>query len=265
LDSNKEFSSPPQTKQSPLKQKAPAKRTMAENHKKSAKRRRTDSSLDDKGLSSPQAESRAKEASSPTGTASKTKFSKASKPKMDLDAKENNTDIHPLRAKDGADFGSESELSVVLDEAPKLERKQNKKSAKSLNQSKAQTGGNADTGPELDQVEMKRLQGWLLKCGVRKVWSRELATFESPKAKIKHLRRMLEDIGMKGRYSLEKAKKIKEERELQADLELVQEGARRWGTGSRGEGSDDGRPKRQWRARGLQNLAFLSDDGKETD
>lgn len=35
---------------------------------------------------------------------------------------------------------------------------------------------------------------------------------------------------MTGRYSNEKAKRIKEERELAADLEAVQEGAKVWGT-----------------------------------
>ena len=43
---------------------------------------------------------------------------------------------------------------------------------------------------------------------------------------------MLADIGMGGRYSNEKARKIKEERELAADLEAVQQGAKAWGADS---------------------------------
>jgi hypothetical protein len=38
---------------------------------------------------------------------------------------------------------------------------------------------------------------------------------------------------MKGRFSVEKAKKIKEERELVAELEFIQEGARNLGEGHR--------------------------------
>jgi len=52
-----------------------------------------------------------------------------------------------------------------------------------------------------------------------------LAKFETPKEKIKHLTGLLTDVGMTPRYSNEKAKKIKEERELQAEVEAVQEGA----------------------------------------
>lgn len=165
----------------------------------------------------------------------------------------------------GADQeASESEMSVVLDEAPKPNRKQ-QKSADAPAKKGKKASAKADPNLDPDQAEIKRLQGWLVKCGIRKMWSRELAPYDTPKAKIKHLKKMLEDAGMKGRYSLEKAKKIREERELKADLELVQEGARRWGTGSTGEESEnEGRPRRRL-ARGLKNLAFLGDNGEETD
>jgi len=43
---------------------------------------------------------------------------------------------------------------------------------------------------------------------------------------------MLADVGMAGRYSNERARKIKEERELAADLEAVQQGAKAWGAES---------------------------------
>lgn len=166
----------------------------------------------------------------------------------------------------GADQeASESEMSVVLDEAPKPKRKQQKSADTPAKRSKRKTSAKADPNLDPDQAEIKRLQGWLVKCGIRKMWSRELAPYDTPKAKIKHLKKMLEDAGMKGRYSLEKAKRIREERELKADLELVQEGARRWGTGSAGEESDnEGRPRRRL-ARGPKSLAFLDDDGEETD
>lgn len=83
-----------------------------------------------------------------------------------------------------------------------------------------------------EEEQIKSLQGWLLKCGIRKVWYRELARFNTHKEKIQHLKNMLAGIGMVGRYSLDKAKRIKEDRELQADVEAVQEYGSQWGKAS---------------------------------
>ena len=118
-----------------------------------------------------------------------------------------------------------------------------------------------ETGP--DEAEIKRLQGWLVKCGIRKMWWKELKPYESSKAKIKHLKDMLSDIGMTGRYSQEKASQIKEARELAADIEAVKEGAERWGKGNE-DPEDDGQSKRRL-VRGAKNYDFLSSDGEETD
>lgn len=103
----------------------------------------------------------------------------------------------------------------------------------------------------------------MLKCGIRKFWSKELAKFETPKEKIKHLTGLLTDVGMTPRYSNEKAKKIKEERELQAEVEAVQEGA---GWAKMDNGRVNTRSTRSAPAvstaekkqiRGMEDLAFL--------
>lgn len=164
---------------------------------------------------------------------------------------------------------SESEMSVVYDEEPKpktaRKRKSgegaSKKAAPKKEKKAAVKGKEEDLDP--DQVEIKRLQGWLVKCGIRKMWWRELQPYETPKAKIKHLKQMLEDVGMKGRYSLEKARQIRDERELKADLEQIQQGAKKWGTGSGDESDGPAHPRRA--ARGRQALAFLESDGEESD
>jgi hypothetical protein len=95
------------------------------------------------------------------------------------------------------------------------------------------------------------------------MWARELKPYDTPKAKLQHLRNMLSDAGMTGRYSVEKANQIREARELQADLEAVQEGAKYWGKqesgGDEEEEQDVGaRPKRRL-AKGLQELAAFGD------
>ncbi|KIY03007.1 uncharacterized protein Z520_01473 [Fonsecaea multimorphosa CBS 102226] len=173
-----------------------------------------------------------------------------------------------------AEDGSDSEMSVLLDEVPpqKKSRKRKdsarQKSKKPASKSATKPKADADTDPEL--AEIKRLQGWLVKCGIRKLWGKELKPYETSKAKIKHLKEMLADVGMTGRYSLEKANQIKEARELAADIEAVQEGAERWGAaqdedGARVEkGTDSSRPARRL-VRGARNYDFLSSDGEETD
>lgn len=161
---------------------------------------------------------------------------------------------------------SESEMSVVLDEEPKPKRKRSTSTGGQTKKPKKQPASKAKESATLDsdQAEIKRLQGWLIKCGIRKMWHRELAPYDTSKAKTSHLKGMLKDVGMEGRYSMEKAKKIKEERELKADLQIVQEGARRWGADGAAEESEEEKPRRRL-ARGLKNFDFLGDDGEETD
>lgn len=167
--------------------------------------------------------------------------------------------------KTGKGAESESEMSVVLDEPPKRKKRDTaseKTAAKNPGTLKA--GKRPEPPAEPDAEEIKRLQGWLVKCGVRKLWGKELAPYDTPKLKIRHLRALLSQIGMTGRFSAEKAKQIREERELRADLEEVQQGAKLWGREETGEVSSV-KPRRRL-ARGFTELDFLnSDEGAETD
>lgn len=161
---------------------------------------------------------------------------------------------------------SDSEMSVVLDEEPKSKapRKRQKSAAGAPTKTKkASKAKDEDISP--DQAEIKRLQGWLIKCGIRKLWGKELAPYDTPKAKIKHLKGMLEDAGMTGRPSQEKANQIREERELKADLEMIQQGAKQWGANSDEEQDGDAAKPRHRLSRARQSLAFLESDGEETD
>jgi len=162
---------------------------------------------------------------------------------------------------------SGSELSSLIDEpAPKKRQKKSVATiAKAAKAKKAPASKKEEKELPPDEAEIKRLQGWLIKCGIRKLWHRELAACDTSKKKINHLRAMLKDAGMEGRPSVEKATQIKERRELAADLEAVQEGAKRWGQSEDEDDQDEGgKPKRKI-ARGLQGLEFLDDDEEETD
>jgi hypothetical protein len=144
---------------------------------------------------------------------------------------------------------SESEMSSLIDESPVKKKRQKSsekpskekkaKAAKAPKATKAKTTTKADDDP--DQAEIKRLQGWLVKCGIRKLWGKELASFDTPREKIRHLKSMLSDAGMEGKYSVEKAAQIKEKREFAKDLEAIQAGAASWG---KQETTATGRPRR---------------------
>ena len=160
--------------------------------------------------------------------------------------------------------GTESEMSEVLDEAPKPRHKRKSSESEKGVSKKKSKAAKADQPTDPDSEEIKRLQGWLVKCGIRKMWYRELQPYDTPKAKIRHLKEMLADAGMTGRYSAEKASHIREERELRADLDAVQAGNKQWGME---EPEEDGESKPRRRlAKGLKELDFLNDDdGAETD
>lgn len=62
------------------------------------------------------------------------------------------------------------------------------------------------------------MQSLVVACGVRKVWSKVFEGMDRPSQQIKKLKEILSDLGMKGRYSLDQAKAIKEKRELAQEL-----------------------------------------------
>lgn len=164
--------------------------------------------------------------------------------------------------KDDAADDTSSELSSVIDE-PQPSRKSSKSKNGSVSKSstsKSKSKAPAESDPKAEEI--KRLQGWLVKCGIRKVWGKELKPFTTQNAKISHLKSMLSDAGMTGRFSNEKAAQIKEARELAADIEAVQEGNERWGKDGEDEEEEAERGGRRL-VRGAKNYAFLSSDGEE--
>jgi hypothetical protein len=129
---------------------------------------------------------------------------------------------------------SESEMSVVIDEAPKPKRKSKPKSSepKASKSSKPAKASKPAKTSELSPNEetIKTLQSQLKKCGINKIWQFELKKYgDDTKAKIKHLQSALKEAGMVGRFSEARAREIKEMRELMADVEAVKEGEKSWG------------------------------------
>ena len=160
---------------------------------------------------------------------------------------------------------SESELSDVIDDGPIPKRRKKgsneakpKKAPKKESKKRVRkSAAKRDLDP--DTEEIKRLQGWLGKCGIRKMWARELKPYDTPKEKIRHLKGMLYDAGITGRFSIEKAARIREARELQADLAAVQDGEKRWGKIREVEEEVKPRPQR---STGLPNFDFLESESE---
>lgn len=131
-----------------------------------------------------------------------------------------------------ANDSDSSEMSIVLDEPPKTKRQRKSKDSSARKVTKTKKEVKAPKDLSESEAKIKTLQSQLVKCGVRKIWAFELKKYESDGEKISHLQGMLKDIGMTGRFSDQRAKEIKEMRELQADLDAVKEGESHWGMGS---------------------------------
>ncbi|POS77544.1 hypothetical protein DHEL01_v204072 [Diaporthe helianthi] len=151
------------------------------------------------------------------------------------------------------DNDDSSELSSVIDDEPPPPKKQrklketaggNKKTGVTkAGRKSGSTGAAEEANP--DEAWVKKLQGQLVKCGVRKIWGVELkGCGGDAKAKIRHLRQLLRDVGMDGRFSEARAREIKDQRELAAELEAVNEMNDLWGVGGR-RGRRAAAPKRK--------------------
>ncbi|KAG5820313.1 hypothetical protein H9Q74_008941 [Fusarium xylarioides] len=192
----------------------------------------------------------------------------------------------------------EEEYSDVIDEPvkPKRKRKEKKEVGSKPAKGTKVAVKKVTTSDDPNTEEIKRLQGQLTKCGIRKLWHNELKKYgDDAKAKIRHLRKMLTDIGMDGRFSEAKAREIKERRELLAEVESAQEMSALWGVEGRGrasrsksksakvvesggsdaeendgnENNDDEEDEEETyaarRKRARADLAFLGDDDSDSD
>ncbi|CAL3969776.1 unnamed protein product [Diplocarpon coronariae] len=167
--------------------------------------------------------------------------------------------------------GSESDESIVLDPSPKPKRQrvpQGEKKAKKPNapkEPKASKSKAAALAKELSPAEtqIKTLQAQLRKCGMKNIWQFEMKKYgDDSNAKIKHLQDALKEIGMVGRFSEQRAKEIKEQRELLADVEEVTAMDGRWGlnSGRRGRGAA---PKKNFKATGEDDAESEDGGGKD--
>lgn len=191
-------------------------------------------------------------------------------PQSRINLDEDESDVGPARrtakeVQSGGDI-SDSDLSSVIDEEPvKKQREKKGASVPAKKEPKPKPAKQPKAVDDPDQAKIKELQGWLLKCGIRKVWSRdaELLKCDTSKEKISVLKAMLKDVGMDGKFSVEKAAKIKEQREFAKDLEAIKEGELAWGKTS--EVTNTGRPSRRATSKAVAIPKILLEDESEDD
>ncbi|KAJ2401322.1 hypothetical protein GGI23_001476 [Coemansia sp. RSA 2559] len=121
---------------------------------------------------------------------------------------------------DSSSSGNESEEGDMdaSDSETKSRAKRKSEEIQPLPKSKrtkmSSTSKNISAG---SKTTIDNLKSYINKCGLRKVWSKELAGMNGTQ-QIRHLKAILEGLGMDGRPTVEKCKKIKAKRELQAEL-----------------------------------------------
>ncbi|KAF2850229.1 hypothetical protein T440DRAFT_108924 [Plenodomus tracheiphilus IPT5] len=190
----------------------------------------------------------------------------ASKPSASLPDDDSDAEpVAPMKKANTREDVSDSDLSSVIDEEPVKKQRKKKDSAAPGKKASKTKATKAKTVDDPDQAKIKELQGWLVKCGIRKVWSRdpELSKCSTSKEKISVLRSMLKDVGMDGKFSVEKAAKIKEQREFAKDLEAIKEGEMAWGKTA--EVTSTGRPSRRAAARPAPIQKIVLEDDSDVD
>ncbi|KAI8325287.1 hypothetical protein GQ54DRAFT_2799 [Martensiomyces pterosporus] len=113
---------------------------------------------------------------------------------------------------------SDSELSDVIDDGPLPEKKSQKRAATPQSpQTPKRPKANAPLSKG-NEATIANLKSYISKCGVRKVWSKELAGMNAAQ-QIRHLKKALAELGVEGRPTLEKCKRVKAKRDLLAEME----------------------------------------------
>ncbi|KAJ2707742.1 hypothetical protein FB645_000515 [Coemansia sp. IMI 203386] len=131
------------------------------------------------------------------------------------------------RERNGKSDSEEEDFSDVNDSEPaktKAITKPKKRASEAALPAKAKRTKTTPVSTPIsksNEATISNLKTYVNKCGMRKVWSKELNGMNAAQ-QIRHLKKLLDDLGMDGRPTLEKCKKIKAKRDLQAELEAIE-------------------------------------------
>lgn len=164
-----------------------------------------------------------------------------------------------------------SELSSVIDEPPKKQRKKQGES-----DPRASKRGKKPKEPlPKDEATVSKLKAIVVACGLRKAWKKEFQGLDRPKQQIKRLHEILAELGMTPRYTMEKAREIKKKREFERELQDVKEfeealrerDRRKQASASESDSDEpsnsDGAPVKKKKTARASIMAFLEDQSDE--
>ncbi|KAG1881046.1 hypothetical protein F4604DRAFT_459925 [Suillus subluteus] len=186
--------------------------------------------------------------------------------------------VVPKHARPNSEPEDDSDVSVIIDEPPKKRRKKQEKDSNKKPLIERKKARKSNTAGSKDDETVSKLKAMVVACGVRKMWKKEFADLDTPSGQIKRLKEILEDLGMTGRLTLEKAKTIKAKREFAQELRDVQdfaEAERRRETrkekgvsqdeqsGSGSDDEDEDPPVKRKKTAGASILAFLGDQSDD--
>jgi len=126
---------------------------------------------------------------------------------------------NPKRSINESGDKSESEMSVLIDAPVKKKAKKGRKAPEDAKKETKKKKSSSELSKHEETV--KRLKSLVHACGVRKVWSKEFQNLDKPLQQVKRLKEILTELGMDGRPTMDKAKAIKEKRDLAKELEDV--------------------------------------------
>ncbi|KAJ2204523.1 hypothetical protein IW145_003381 [Coemansia sp. RSA 521] len=118
----------------------------------------------------------------------------------------------------GDSDNEDDEFSDVVDKEPAPSRPKKRESTSTSPQLTKRAKTTPAKPSSGNDTTITNLKSYIAKCGLRKVWAKELTGMNSAQ-QIRHLKAILDGLGMTGRPTLEKCKKIKAKRDLQAELE----------------------------------------------
>ncbi|KAJ2805966.1 hypothetical protein H4R20_001879 [Coemansia guatemalensis] len=137
---------------------------------------------------------------------------------------ENGNDDAAKSTEEKGNSENEDEFSDVVDEEPVPARRSKKRDTSDnapAPRKRAKTTADSEGGvAKGSAATIANLKSYISKCGLRKTWSKELAGMNGAQ-QVRHLKKILQDLGMEGRPTLEKCKQIKAKRDLQAELDAM--------------------------------------------
>ncbi|ORX69953.1 hypothetical protein DL89DRAFT_149600 [Linderina pennispora] len=107
----------------------------------------------------------------------------------------------------------ESDMSEVFDDEPAAHKR------KAPSPSTASKRAKTAPAPvsKSSATTIANLKNYIGKCGVRKVWAKELSGMNGAQ-QVRHLKELLVELGVEGRPTLDKCRKVRQRREIQAEL-----------------------------------------------